>query len=544
MKTNIKKIGICLLFAVFCLKGYGQIIVEENRHHVSLGVSPVDTYCFYGGDNSIYLRIGNNSSYTFGSFPVSFCFSENVYSFSPADQYYYFYTVCGDAGGEDGYTVRVPYWTNIADVCSRTTIYDIKTSLSISGPLYIDKIVFSNIEGNESIANEYACPDQYPYIRIIFKEIPENAPDGYYYPTVYIDKYYYPVVDIECRNDGGNWVTVSTTGGTSSHTIPYSSFLNKPGLNPHEKMFFRTVRALPDGSCGAATYTDKGFFFFPQFRFPAGTDVEVIPPACKGEPTTIKIPYEGNINYNFTIKGTSGEWANGRNFALGGVNGDKVSKTSTHFIITDNFPVGNNSLIVEYGYFDGESPCAFATVFTITEVPDFTISNPSYPNGVVDNYEITKNGGTASVQFNISNSYNKNITIKAGTLSFDRTLNNTPNPNGYYNGTITIDLPAGTYTNTIYATNAANCTSNKVSATLRQPDTITYTLDPLAPKCYNERGGVKISNIKGGIGARTYSLDSGNSQPFNVDPLELTNMFASSRNPLTLFSTRQSTLWS
>ena len=43
MKANIKKIGIWLLFVIFCLNGYGQI-VEENRYLARTCVSGLYGY--------------------------------------------------------------------------------------------------------------------------------------------------------------------------------------------------------------------------------------------------------------------------------------------------------------------------------------------------------------------------------------------------------------------------------------------------------------------------------------------------------------------
>jgi len=519
MKTNVKKIGICLMLLLCVEKGFGQIgccdQYIEHLHAIDFNLSK---YSIMSPATCSWDFVVGNYTYQIGTpHPYHYhYFAEDVFS-SRQDKRYYFYYYFDCPPSRQ--MVAIPYWPNMDSFCGNPLGAAELCINKIRGPLYIDDIVFVDKNTIREKEGEYACSDEYD-IKIKFKKPSEL----YYYDYFHIQNYVIdPVAFIECRNEGGEWVRIYDKGQQfkSDLIIEYSDFLDLDGLDPHEKMFFRTACRV-EQNYATSTYTDKGFNFFPKFELPAGTKIDVIPPACKGDPTTIKIPYEDATNYNFTIKGTSGDWANGYNYAWGNPDSHtEVKKTATHYIITDVFPAGKDSLIIEYQGWGGKSPCAFKTTFNVPNILEFGISGPSYPDGEINGYKIQTIGNTARVQFTVSNSRSQSIRVYVGSTFYDITLPSTPtsveDEINYYGGTVTLNLKKGEYNN-IYAI-AAGCSTKAVSAILNEPPPIAIQkIETTQPSCAvqpnllgsnnTNNGTIILSNISGGIGSYKYKIST------------------------------------
>ncbi|GAB6012994.1 T9SS type A sorting domain-containing protein [Viscerimonas tarda] len=320
--------------------------------------------------------------------------------------------------------------------------------------------------------------------------------------------------NIQCKNENATWVNVASSSDEIPYMIlSYADFLNKPGLDPHKKMYFRTRAPLLDGQYSTSTST-KGLYFLPQFEFPAGKTVIVEPPTCTGDNTVIKIPTKDNINYTLTVSGVN-EWSNGSNPNVLDCQKQIISGT-TYYCVPTNLEPGNYSLTIEYKL-GGGTPCPTSANFTIPSIPAFELKSPIYPQAV-SGYKVPENGGTGQVSFSVLNSRDQTVTLNAGTYSAQGVLDSSTEVSGitYYSGTVTIDLPAGEYTN-VSVDNASGCHAYYSTITLNQPAPISFTATPIAPKCNttnlvngatdNTTGGITLSDIVGGISKYTYKVD-------------------------------------
>lgn len=296
-----------------------------------------------------------------------------------------------------------------------------------------------------------------------------------------------------------------------SITISYNRLVGA-GVDPTQPLRFSTYKAFDYGGYSTSTCPTL-FRYRPKLQLPSKLEIE--PPKCQGDSTTIKIPYNKGIDYKFTVKSR----ATGQtlSYALKEHNVDKIIQTPTHYIITDYFQ-GQYTLTIESSPITATTPCPFDTTFMVSPPPNFTINNITYLDTITDNLgntvQIKTTGGKGQVKFSIVNGGNRSATFYVGNEPFSTTL---------VNGVATINLPSGTYNDT-YAVVDDCTTSNKVSVKLTQPQPITYDTIVYHPKCHNEKGSITISNIKGGIGTVTgngywYILDNSVAQSFNAEPL-------------------------
>ena len=514
MKTNVKKIIACL---ILLLLGVGNIVGQSYETEGCYAFYLTTWYNYIGSNTTITIYTEDGRSYTCGSIPTGQGSCAGGYD----------YLSCGWTnfyGKPTSFVVNLPPGSGVAnptftinenqyhpdpgvsfDIKDRNNNPGVGGTYVISGGNPIKEVSFEDTENN------YACSDV--KIKILMNG---TYPLGYGYNTF-----------IECKNIGGEWQTIGMEQYSFStdfqhlknHNIdPYQDFIFRTKVN----LYFKQWNSDPprddfDPSIPYSTHTySRAMHYFPKFEFPPGTKVDVIPPACKGEPTKIMIPYEGTINYNFTIKGTLGDWANGYNYAWENpaANGNKVQKTPTHYIITDDFPTGNNILIIEYGAFDGKSPCPYDTAFTVPSIPAFTIGTLQYPSSTPN---IQKIGDKVQVSFSVSGSKSQSITVYADSASQPKYQNivNLPGPpsNGYYSGTASINLPAGTYSIYVSTNSPSPCISDKRSITLTQPAPIDFSYSTEPPSCRIQTGLVNgstsdgkiiLSGVTGGIGKPYY----------------------------------------
>ena len=495
MKSILQKTIIALLLMLCVGKGYGQII-EENRHYLQIHVG-------YDGGSEFFCPNGGGCS-SFNSIPFSFLGN-------PLGQFHILET-------NGAHEYHISNWPNTVEDHIKSYIFDDEIIVSVSGPLCIKEITFGDDKN-------CACPNQ--DITLIFPDKPSTAPE---YPSAATEGYYYPDADIECKNKNGAWVKIGTASASFSRreyreSFSYFSFLYKPGLNPHEEMFFRTVRALPDGSYSTSTYNTKGFFYFPGFQFPAGKSLKVKNPVCLGDSTIIKIPYSGETDYSITVKTPGGSgW--GGNPSLLGCSSEIIDGV-TYYLLTVKLVPGKYVVDVENKLTSG-TPCIYTTPeFTVSEIPAFTISQPTYTS-YTDNsgqqIQIRKRGETAQVSFTITGSKNQSVTIHAGgSNNFVKQLTSSylVNDSTYYTGTVNIDLLKGEYTD-VYVDNVSGCSATFLGTfKLKEPASIAFTSEPADPKCFGTKGSIRLSTISGGIGSYTYCLDNGEQKTFNTSTVDI-----------------------
>jgi hypothetical protein len=471
-------------------KSWGQS-GEENRFVIG----------FYGygrpssGINNLVVKCENNT-YTFNT---------TFYDVQPSGYYYHehfnvipiqftFNTQCG--------ATTIAYLRGAMDTAgtagfSLSCGINIYCEFSVEGPAIIKNITF--VENKKEINVNYACPDA-----IIKIDIEDHG--------------VYSGFDIECKNTSGNWTKISS-GERGEYSVSFNvSDLQAIGINPFQEFSIRTKRRLvPNNDYSTSTFT-KAFRYLPQFSFPAGKELIVEPTKCQNGKTTIKIPYEGSTNYTINIINNS-NGTNELNTTTSSLTTETINGTK-YYVANATLLSGEHTLKIE----PTTNGCYFETTFKVTEAPPFVINNFTFPDKT-GNYEIRTSGGKGKVTFDISGSYNQNITIKAGTESFSKTLSNSTETNGrtYYRGSVTIELPAGTYN--ISAENTAGCTSNtQQNVVLRQPNAINFGITTSTPKCYDEKGNVTIKNITGGIGAYTYKIGNGEAQSFNTATVEINDL--------------------
>ncbi len=319
------------------------------------------------------------------------------------------------------------------------------------------------------------------------------------------------------------------TINSSSNSLSYADLA---GSNTNDwygtPLYYRLKLVMSNGnSLYGATQGQTAFF--PDLALPG--DVVVVPPACSYSSPTIKIPQSTTADYVITIKGN---WSGsqGYNFFTSNMtasNGYYILTESTACTNADDgttqymtFTPGNtyNVTLEQESTLDDPdySPCAATTTFTVPEIPDLTITKESYDLNITDNngndVQIAKYGGSGVVNLYITGSNSNSVTITAGSNTFSKTLstNYTVNSKTYYKGTVSISLLAGTY-NT-YVSNTS-CTSDPISVSLNEPDPISYDVSKTTISCNSacisgeqSDGSITISNVSGGVGSYTYSINS------------------------------------
>jgi len=374
----MKKLEIWLLFICCCINGYGQI-VEEDRYMARVcnvfGEPGSGRRYFLNIGGAIWMYIYDNCEYT------------NAFSITPS-QYQSAKIVSDDGSGQS-----VPFCSNLV-----TNTFN-WSMLSIYGPAIIDNVSFQGTTAS------YACSDR--SVQITLKECTNNMFGNILF-------------SVECSNsETGNWVKVMDLDcdANSVVDIPYSYFINKPGLDPLQPMYFRTVRKLPDGSYTTNRYVGSPRRYLPKFEFPAGSSVKVDPSTCPGSPTIIKIP--GTAEYNVTVKGTA-EYGWGSNLFVSGLATETIDNVN-YYLLPVDLASGTYNLKIENRAGAGSS-CAFETTFTVPEFPAFTISDPQYLDQTTDNtgksVQIKTTGGNGRVLFTVSGSKDQEVNIHAGDKSF------------------------------------------------------------------------------------------------------------------------------
>ncbi|MDR1740034.1 MAG: T9SS type A sorting domain-containing protein [Bacteroidales bacterium] len=406
----------------------------------------------------------------------------------------------------------------------------IQCKITIDDPAVIDSIKFFDSKGKE-IGYNYSC-------------------DTTAYIMVYIGKFYGSTADLQIYERSSNsaltigspniWRTIKTVSGNSQNRIDYSEI--KKYVSPGGIINIRTRKATCFGDKYLYSTSLVNFYYLPQVSFPTNSGgVKVDLPVCYGEPTTLKIPYEGNTKYNLTIKPRDGDAV--YNYATDTVKNKEVINGVTYFVISNKFPIGIDSLKIEYKNSPITSACHYVTTFTVPEIPEFKIKKEEFINEVTsegNTYQVTRVGGTGGVGVSISGSYYNEYVPPygiGGNQLYDRKVNIIENnttifsfelervrsrviyggsqyaTSGHASGYTVINLSADTHN--IYATNSAGCKSNTLSLKLRQPDAISYDIAVTPPKCYDGAGSVTIDSIQGGIGAKKYSINGGAGQSFD-----------------------------
>ena len=517
MKTILQKIGICLLLLLCVGKGFGQEEDdEENRFLVSVNCSGLYLRAFSAMLNGYQTYSGQQTYDGYTIYEMNF---EPIYiDFFNETRSSLNFNYCNMRSNPGYYGLLDPF---NSFACTGSIIY-------VDGPVIIKNVTFENLAIN------YACPDNRIKLELDVHALGDSYTNSFDFT-------------IECRNESGNWTFVSDKIGKNTTStmcisdniqyvyLDYSDFLNKPGLDPHQKMYFRTRRSLTYARywesefASTSTFSTKSLFYLPKFQFPAGTSVIVEPPTCAGGNTTIKIPYTGTADYTVTVKGTD-DYSWGSNPSLLGCPTEIIDGIK-YYRLPMKLDVGNYRLVIE-NKADANSPCAYISdpPFEVPKVPDFTISQSTYTT-YTDNsqqpIQIRTREGTASVSFDIAGSKNQSVTIHAGgSNNFIKQLTSSylVGDSTYYQGTVSIDLPKGTYTN-VYVDNASNCSATSYGTfELKETTAITFTATPTDPKCNGEGGSITLSSIGGGIGARTYSLNNDTPLSFTTSTVEILNI--------------------
>jgi hypothetical protein len=420
MKITLHKIMMCVLL-LQCAFGYvaGQSN-EENQFVFAMynWSGPSNTELrFQMEDNTVNIFNITPDMNAYWNYLAYFCgIPKTIKVSTDCASQTQNYTYGGMDGGFD-----VDCWDNYQR--------DVYFEYNLKGPAIIKNIDL--MENNSVITLNYACPDA--RIRLEVEDHGVNAGGlGNY------DSY-----GVECRNAGSTWKKIKLEGSGQYRYILFSEIVNA-GVDPYQNMTFRTRRELLRGNYSTST-SAKQLRYLPQFQFPAGTNLIVEPPRCSDGNAVIKIPYSGSTVYTVNIINSGGMDAfNGSTNSIptettGGIN---------YYVINENLPSGTYTLKIEL-----VASCIFETAFVVPAIPAFTIGNVQYPNKF-GNYEVTQHGGTGQLQFDVAGSCRQEITVivrdnanSANTLTFERTLNNSSQTDGitYYGGTVTVNLPAGSY---------------------------------------------------------------------------------------------------
>jgi hypothetical protein len=401
--------------------------------------------------------------------------------------------------------------------CTRTL--DVKYKIVVDDPAIINSVKFEGANSDKS----YVCGTS---TRI----------------AVSINRYNNGRGDAELQvfGDDKNWHKVKNAPSASTSYVTYDEIKQYVALgNPIQ---FRTRKTLISYDSSFSTNTNE-LRYLREFKFPAGKSLIIDPPVCYGGKTTLKIPYEGNISYIYTVSKSS---ATGENIT-GSLTSETINGT-TYYILSKYFDAGTYTLNIEYQ----SSGCYFTTTFNVPTIPQFKINkdSPLYLNKV-DNYEITKNGGTGGVSISLSNVYcnsdntyfdnpfvthgpgYNNVTVFANNQTFSGVIS-TPTMSAdfgwggrYTDGQMKMDLSAGTYN--IFVQNSLGCKSDTLTnIILREPLPVSYNITVSDPKCFGEKGSVSIFNVSGGIGNKKYHIDSENTNNFDVSSFNIDNLSSGS----------------
>ncbi|MDR0619520.1 MAG: SprB repeat-containing protein, partial [Bacteroidales bacterium] len=508
MKKNFVIITVLCCIFLFCnffVRG------QENRYYIQYNRLQYDTDKKGACDGDFYsvvwLYINTPNSSSIYELPSGYSISKEVFTYS-VNRKPLSFRLFGRVGtrehGDDGvgpddcaYTEGMSPFELYIDGSNYhvgcTRYLTVKYKVTIDDPAIISGVYFGSTSGTL------------------------NSCDSNEKITVKVESYYSNGkgnAEIQVLDRSSNWQTIGTIASNSTQSLTYDKI--KQHVDRNSPIKIRTRKKLLDDSYSYSTFANS-LYYLHQFQFPVGKTLIVEKPVCKGDSTTIKIPYTGNVGYTVTIK-KPGEAGNGKNYEILDCLQEMINGTS-YRCIKEKLSAGTYDLIIEYKEGQG-TPCPFQKSVTVPDIPDFTISNVSYPSQV-DEYKIPTIGGTGQVYFTVSNSCNRALTISAGQYTFNKTLPSTTQ--AYYSGNVSIDLPRGTYA--IYVTNSSGCRSNTISnVVMNEPPAITFAFNGYDPKCHNEKGRYKISNIKGGIGTYKYRLDNGLFNSFNAESVEDTGV--------------------
>ena len=506
MKPILQKLLTGLLLLLFAAKGFGQ---TENENKFYVGFTSKYSYGGVSLTNTIF-SINLQSG-----FPIAVNYTGNttdVYFNDDLPASFQFTVPISGSSSVVNYSQNMP----LTDLIMGFMPDQIVFSVSVDGPVKITDVQFNGTAAN------YACPGS-ASIRV-------DADSYAFSPT----GSGYTNCTLQCSNNSSSgWqdVTNLTSGQTiSSFDITYYQ-IKASGVDPNRPLYFRTNRMQINGGYSTSTYSypagKQPLYFFPQFEFPEGTSLIVAPPACPGDNTIVKIPYDGTADYIVTAKGTD-DYSYGSNPSLLGCSIEIIDGVK-YYLLPMNLTAGDYILVIENPAI-AALPCPYQTTFTVPTIPSFSIGTASYDSSFSDydgnSVNIPKIGETVSVSFPISNSRDQTVTIHAGSVASNTTLTSSAVVDGitYYSGTATINLPAGTYTG-IYVDNASGCRANYTGTiTLKEPDAITFTSTSSPPLCHGDNGKLTLTNIKGGMGGYGYRLDGDALQPFNTSTVEIANI--------------------
>lgn len=415
--------------------------------------------------------------------------------------------------GDKPFSQRISGYHDNKRSCRRSLSATI--NITVDDPAVIEDVYF------EGLSTVYACGIT-PAIKVAIGEYYNNGKGG---------------IQLQVLN-GNTWETIETiypTVASGSKAPAKTTEISYARIEHYIKMGkpirFRTVKTLLDNGYSYST-TTKLLYYLPKFEILDGTDISVVRPACKGDYPTIKIPSDGR---NYTISVTNKTTGTGGNISTNNLNtiGGYYIISGEQLTPKVNFYPGEYELNIEYKSDDCIScKCPFYTTFTILNIPDFTISNPSYET-YTDNrgksYQITKRGGRTNVSFTVSNSKTQYVYIKArrnGSTYYTSskqllTPTSTVGDDTYYSGTTSISLYSGVYDDiTVYndIVEASRCYASYNSTfTLNQPDEIKFEkYEVTSPDCNTsnlrdgefENGEIKITKITGGFGTLSYTIGS------------------------------------
>ncbi len=438
-----------------------------------------------------------------------------------------------------GFNISNTIYNNQGGSCRSTknNLVYLKGSIPISGTLD-SYCTISDITCNFStVSIDYSnycltVDDPAPISRVLFNNnSPNGCPDTDITITLgsFYEEYNYHTTEIQVKNKYGDWSTVTIWNGSTYTSKVHNRGVVTVRLNGlhsilplieyGQPILFRTKKILLDGNY-SYSYASDIVYLFPKFTFPSGKEI-IVERVCSSNMVTIKIPYEGTINYNITTKNSLGYDV--KNYSSG-----TLSTTNDgYYILPTSYTPGTYSLQIEYKATGSAStitsPCPFSSTFTVPNVPEFTLSPASYGWSGTDNegrsVQIKKYGETGSVTFWVEGSAENSITLHAGAHSRTTTLSASTVIDGYsyYRGYASIDLPAGNHT--VYASHS-KCNTNSQSAILQQPKQLTFDIKITNRDCdgSTDHGTIAMVNVQGGIGTYSYTTRLPSGEIINFKP--------------------------
>jgi|GEM_PF-3519854 len=518
IKTDLKKILVCLLLTVFFVKGYGQTGVE-NRFLVSVEFPPGTIWDDDKNRFRYHITTVNGAFHeVFTERPQS---TFQHYALINMPQHFHFWVELCSPGRGISYVEQLKnrFYDVSFNNCGDNQIRNYR--VIVEGPLVITRASFGN--GATS-----ACPENN-----IILEFDWNFPRNEWGQPFFSSGF-----AVQGRNDNGAWrhIGAVTPGFHSSHMAISYATLIASGLNPYQNIHFRTIHQQADGvHTTSTTPILLPLRYHPLFSFPSGRDVIIETPVCYGDNTIIRIPFEAGVNYNITIQRLVNNVNYGNPIP---VVTEDLEQESGYFVLSRFFNPGTTHRLEIANRENAGTTCVFRTIITTPIIQPFTITNSSVAVLGEDNngnpvHMITR-GGRAPVYFDIANSRSSDITLRANAGTMHGTVRaqgqlgtrtvDSETGIAYYSGRVSINLPAGTYPSgtmlgagRVSVENSLGCSADYAgTVTVSQPAPITFEFTHHNPMCANDSGRVMITSINGGMGAYRYRLLT--LPPINIFP--------------------------